>query len=183
MVHFARNRAMNIFLYILLYELKALHRLVHLILTKIFHPKLMTSKVHPYEPHEAMVDNIYVSPKLVSPSIPSWYKPLHLPPILHDFPAKHYKYLPKFDGESKYFTAEKHLQAFEHLSDLLKIEHDDVCMRDFAQSLQGYVKEWFKHLQPKSISAWEEFSCTFLKFGGRRRPLDQILLDFYSLKR
>ena len=47
MVHFTRNRAMNIFVYILLYELKALHHLVHLILTKIFHPKLMTLKITP----------------------------------------------------------------------------------------------------------------------------------------
>ena len=47
MVHFIRNRAMNIFMYILLYELKALHHHLHLILTKIFHSKLMTLKVTP----------------------------------------------------------------------------------------------------------------------------------------
>ena len=47
MAHFTRNRAMNVFMYILLYELKALHRLVHLILNKIFHLKLMTLKVTP----------------------------------------------------------------------------------------------------------------------------------------
>ena len=47
MVHFGQNRAIDIFLYILLYELKALHRLVYFLLTKIFHPKIMTSKVTP----------------------------------------------------------------------------------------------------------------------------------------
>ena len=46
MVQFIQNRAMNIFLFILLYEPKALHRLVHLILTKIFLPKLMTRLVY-----------------------------------------------------------------------------------------------------------------------------------------
>ena len=96
---------------------------------------------------------------------------------------KHYKYLPKCDGESKDFTDEKHLQDFEHFFDLFEIEHDDVCMRDFSQSLRGDAKEWFKHLQPQSINTWEEFSCTFLKFWGRRRSLDQILSEFYSLKR
>ena len=50
---------------------------------------------------------------------------------------KHYKYLPKFDREPKGFTAKKHLQTFEHFSDLFEIEHDDVYMRDFTQSLQG----------------------------------------------
>ena len=49
MVHFIRNKTMNLFLYILLYELKALHCLVHLILTKTFRPKLMTSKVTPVD--------------------------------------------------------------------------------------------------------------------------------------
>ena len=50
---------------------------------------------------------------------------------------KHYKYLPKFDGESKDFTAEKHLEAFEYFYDLFEIEHDDFFMRNFSQFLQG----------------------------------------------
>ena len=56
-------------------------------------------------------------------------------------------------------------------------------MRVFSQYLQGYAKEWFKHLQPESISTWEEISDIFLNFWGKRRPLDQILSEFYSLKR
>ena len=47
MVHFARNRAMNVLMYILLYELKALHHLVHLILTHIFLLELIMLKVTP----------------------------------------------------------------------------------------------------------------------------------------
>ena len=100
-------------------------------------------KYHPCEPHETKVDNTSVPHSPVSSNIPKRYRPLHIPHVLHDFPTKHYKYLPKFDGES---TAKKHLQAFEHFLDLLKLEHDHVCMRDFSQSLQGDVKEWFKHL-------------------------------------
>ena len=53
---------------------------------------------------------------------------------------KHYKYLLKFDGESKDFTIEKHLQAFEYFSDFFEIEHDDVYMSNFSQSLQGDAK-------------------------------------------
>ena len=48
-------------------------------------------------------------------------------------------------------------------------------MRDFSQSLQGDAKKWFKHLQPESISTWEEISNIFLEFWGERRPWDQIL--------
>ena len=146
-----------------------------------FSPEAHDIKGHPCEPHETSINSVSIAPNLVSPSLPSRQKPLQLPPILHDFPVKHYKYLPKFDGESKDFTAEKHLQSFEHLLNLFEIEHDDDYMRYFSQSLQGDAKEWFKHSQ--SINTWEEFSCTFLKFQGRRRPLDQILSEFYSLKR
>ena len=144
-----------------------------------FSPEAHDVKGHPCEIHETSDNNVTIVPNLVSPISPSRYKPLQLLPILHDFPMKHYKYLPKFDGESKGFIAEKHLQTFEHFSDLFEIEHDDVYMRDFTQSLQGDAKEWFKHLQPKFINTWEEFSCTFLKFWGRRRPLEKILSKFY----
>ena len=105
-----------------------------------FYPGDHEVKGHPCESHETSVNSVSIVPNLVSPSLPSRYKPLQLPPTLHDFPAKHYNYLPKFDGESKEFTVEKHLQSFEHFSDLFEIEHDDFCMRDFTQSLHGDAK-------------------------------------------
>ena len=49
-----------------------------------------------------------------------------------------------FYGEN--ITAEKHIQAFEHFVDFFEIQHDDVYMRIFSQSLQGDSKAWFKHL-------------------------------------
>jgi hypothetical protein len=100
---------------------------------------------------------------------------------LHDFPVKHYKYLPRFDGDKP--SAEKHIQDFEHFIDLFEIEHVDVYMRIFSQSLQGDAKEWFRHLQPESISSWEEMKDLFLKFWGERKPLDQLLSEFYSMKK
>ena len=140
-------------------------------------------KDHPCEPHETTVDNTSIPHSSVSSNIPNRYIPLHLPLILHDFPTKHYNYLPKFDQESKNITAEKHLQAFEHFLDLFEVEHDDVYMRFFSQYLQGDFNEWFKHLHLESISTWEEFSDIFLNFWGERRPLDQIISEFYSLKK
>ena len=47
---------------------------------------------------ETSVDSIAIALNLVSPISPSQYKPLQLPPILHEFPTKNYKYLPRFDG-------------------------------------------------------------------------------------
>ena len=46
-------------------------------------------KGHPYEIHETSDDSLAIVPNLVSPISPSRYKPLQLPPILHDFPVKY----------------------------------------------------------------------------------------------
>ena len=140
-------------------------------------------KYHPYGPHDTTTDNTSIPHSSVSSNIQNWCIPLHLPHVLHAFPTNHYKYLPRFDGEFDDLTTEKHLQAFEHFLDLFEIEHDDVCMRDVFQSLQGDVREWFNHLQPESINTQEEFSDIFLKFWGKRRSLDQVLSDFYSMKK
>jgi hypothetical protein len=63
-----------------------------------------------------------------------------------NFPLKHFKYLPRFDGKLDGHSTEKHIQVFEHFIDLFEIEHDDVSMRAFSQSLQGDAKAWFRHL-------------------------------------
>ena len=78
-----------------------------------------------------------------------------------------------FDGKN--LTPEKHIHAFEHYMDLFEIEHNDVYIRDFSQSLQGDAKEWTRHLQPESISSWEELRYAFLIFWGERKSLDQYL--------
>ena len=74
------------------------------------------------------------------------YRPLKLPSILHDFPQKHYKYIPKFSGELDNISTDKHMEGFDHFTDLFEVEHDDVFMIAFSQSLQGDVEEWFRHL-------------------------------------
>ena len=73
------------------------------------YPGFPDVKGNPCEIHETSNDSLVIVPNLVSPISPSQYKPLQLPPILHDFPMKYYKYLPKFDRESENLTAEKHV--------------------------------------------------------------------------
>jgi hypothetical protein len=111
------------------------------------------------------------------------YIPLKFPSILHDFPPKHHKYLPKFGGEPNNLSAKKHIQDFEHFIYLFDIDHDDVCMRDFSQYLKGDTKYWFKHLQEEKISLWEELKNVFLKFWGKRKSLDLHLIEFYAMNR
>jgi hypothetical protein len=87
-----------------------------------------------------------------------------------------------FDGETNVILAEKHIQGLEHFIDLFEIDHDDVCMRDFSQSLKGNTKYWFRHLRMDTISSWEELKNIFLKFWGKKKYLELQLADFYSLK-
>jgi hypothetical protein len=88
-----------------------------------------------------------------------------------------------FDGGLDKISAEKHIQGFEHFLDLFEVEHVDVCLRAFSQSLQGDVKEWFRHLQPESISSWDELKDVFLKFWGERKSWDQYVAEFHAMKR
>ena len=92
-------------------------------------------KGHSCKPHETTTNSTSIPHSSVSSYIPNRYRPLYLPHILHNFPTKHYKFLPKFDGEIKNLTYENNLQAFENFLDLFELEHVDVCMTYFSQSL------------------------------------------------
>jgi hypothetical protein len=61
---------------------------------------------------------------------------------------------------------EKHVQYFEHFVDFFYIDYDDVHVPVFSQSIKGNGKEWFRHLQPESISSWDELKDSFSEFFG-----------------
>jgi len=104
-------------------------------------PWLKSYDVHDQsdEPKEIKVDTITSIPNLISTKTQEIFIPLKLPLVLHDFPPKNYKY-PMFDGEIDTLIVEKHVQSFEHFLDLFEVEHVDVCIRYFFQSLQGDAK-------------------------------------------
>jgi hypothetical protein len=82
------------------------------------------------------VDERHISIPALDPTtskIQHRYRPLKLPHILHNFPLKHYEYLPMFDVEPDSISIEKHIQGFEHFIDSFEIEHDDVCMSSFCK--------------------------------------------------
>jgi hypothetical protein len=144
----------------------------------------------PYDVHDHSCElnetKAELVPSVLNPTpskIQERYSPLKFPSILHDFPLKHYKYLPRFDGELDGQSAEKHIQVFEHFIELFEIEHDDVSMRAFSQSLQGDAKAWFRHLQPQSISSWDELREDFCRFWGERKSWDLLLSEFYAMRR
>jgi hypothetical protein len=115
--------------------------------------------------------------------IPERYQPLDLPPILHDLPVNYINNLPRFDGENEKITTEKHIQNLEDFLDLYEVEEDDVCIRMFALSLGGKVKDWFKNLPTASIRNFQQFMQVFLERWVIRGNVFLILEEYEHLKR
>jgi hypothetical protein len=132
----------------IVYPLKFAHTYPHCVadLDKNIPSKPCDNQDRVDKPHEARADISPPVPDPTSSKIQHRYIPLKLPQVLHDFPPKYYEYLPMFDGEPDAISTEKHIQGFEHFIDLFEIDHEDVCMRAFSQSLKGNTKDWFKHL-------------------------------------
>jgi hypothetical protein len=93
-----------------------------------------------YETHETKENITSPVPNPTSSKTQERYKTIKLPLIIHDFPLKHYKYLPMFDGGLDKISTGKHIQGFEHFLDLFEVEHANVCLRAVSQYLQGDVK-------------------------------------------
>lgn len=75
------------------------------------------------------------------PIIMPWaarYGPLDLPRILNPVPDHYLKLLPTYNVEKKRMD-EDHLDVFQKFNDNFYIEHEDVYMRLFVQSLDGDV--------------------------------------------
>jgi hypothetical protein len=110
------------------------------------------------------------------------YKPLDLPPILHDLPVNYINNLPRFNGENVKITTKKHIQNLEDFLDLF-VEEDNVYIRMLALSLLGKVKDWFKNLLDASISNFCQFVQVFLDRWVIMGNIFLILEEYEHLKR
>ena len=74
------------------------------------------------------------------------------------------------------------MAKFEDFVDLEEVDHADVKMRLFAQSLSGEVKKWFKYFSAASIPTFQSFQFGFLeRWDDKQIPL-QLLSQYNSLK-
>ena len=62
--------------------------------------------------------------------------PLALPQTLNEMPQGYLKVLPRFNGEHN-TAAQKHLEVFCAFAEDFNVEHLDVVLRLFVQSLDG----------------------------------------------
>lgn len=79
--------------------------------------------------------------------------PLSLPQPLHELPRSIRKNFPKFRGDGKVHPDE-HIVAFIVACGILMLEHEDVTIRIFVETLQDNVADWFYHLSVGSIIDW-----------------------------
>jgi hypothetical protein len=111
------------------------------------------------------------------------YAPLVMPQNLNAFPTGDYmKYMPRYNGEG-YFIVEEHMVAFYNFGDNLNIEHADVWMRLFVQSLDGEIRKRFHGLPLDSIAGIKALDEAFLKQRGDRRYYIYYITQFGDLRR
>jgi len=98
----------------------------------------------------------------IQPIVVAHYAALVLPPAaqLHAFPYDYLKHLPRFIGETGPSNKD-HLVAFLYFVDNMNIEHDDIYIALFVQSLEGNVRIWFRQLQVNSINSRVELVNIF----------------------
>ena len=84
------------------------------------------------------------------------FSPLVLVANLHDLPQGYAQRLKQFGAEGD-ITSQQHLDRFLDFIDLEEVDHEDVKMRLFAQSLFGEAKKWFKAFPTGSILNSQHF--------------------------
>jgi hypothetical protein len=103
-----------------------------------------------FEAHNCILQNIMANlgggrdggnqppPPPLNPWVTTIFGPLNLPVNVHDLPENYLKLFPKYNGEPT-LSVEEHLVTFQDFTDNLFVEHDDVFMRLFVQTLEGDV--------------------------------------------
>lgn len=91
------------------------------------------------------------------------------------------KYLPKFTGKNSEL-ASRHLDAFMDLMGDFEINHEDVVMKLFAQSLKDDANDWYSYLQIRSIASWDTFKIAFVEQFGERIGLNEIRKIFREIQ-
>ena len=108
--------------------------------------------------------------------------PLALPPHLHEAPDNYLKLLPRYDAERK-IKADEHLDAFQNYMEDLNIQHEDIYMRLFVQSLEGEPRKSFRNLASGSINTWEALESWFYIAWGEKKDYQYYLSEFAALKK
>lgn len=87
---------------------------------------------------------------------------------IHDFPKGSGKIIPKFNGDGK-ISPEEHLKAFFVACSILVVQHKDIVMRLFVESLNTPAAEWFYSLLDGCIN---DSNALRIKFESRFKTVE-----------
>jgi hypothetical protein len=73
------------------------------------------------------------------------------------------------------------MSTFQDFTDNLFIEHDDVFMSIFFQTLEGDVRKWLRGLPLASINSWTLLETTFMRKCREKRDHLYYFTEFGSL--
>lgn len=88
------------------------------------------------------------------------FGPLNLTTPLYELPKGTQKNLPKFLGDGSQHLDE-HIVAFYIACGVLGVEHKDVSVRLFIETLHGAAIDWFYHLRNACITNWATLRTLF----------------------
>lgn len=88
------------------------------------------------------------------------FGPLRLTTPLHELLKGTRKNLPKFLGDGAQHPDE-HIVGFYIACGVLGVEHEDVYVRLFIETLQGAAVDWFYHLPNNCITNWASLRTLF----------------------
>jgi hypothetical protein len=102
---------------------------------------------------------------------------------MYAFPPNDYmRYLPRFNGEGS-VTTEEHLSSFYSFVDNFNVEHVDVWMRLFIESLDGEARKWFRSFPANSIADIVALDESFLNRWADKKDFQYHLTEFGALRR
>lgn len=90
--------------------------------------------------------------------------------------------LPRFIGEGD-ISVQKYIKVFCAFVENLNLEHLDVVLRFFLQSLDGEARKCFKTLPNASINTWEELENIFMQKWGEKKDHACFLTEFNAIKK
>ena len=88
------------------------------------------------------------------------YAQINRPQPMNAMPKEYLILLPHFTGEDDVIY-KQHLPLFSTFAENLNVEHLDVVMRLFVQSLSGEARKWFKGLPNDSINDRDALETQF----------------------
>jgi hypothetical protein len=146
----------------------------------------LSGKSHPvnYPVNPILVKSrqILLVPCQIVPAMANRYAPLVLPTNLNPMAADYGTKIKQFGGDDDY-TVKQHIQWFKDFCELNELDHEDVQMKLFAQSLRTDVKDSFRGLVVGSINTIEGFYAIFRDKWEEKKNSVQMLTIYNQLKR